>query len=99
MALAVVERHAALEVGLGLSHLAHRDEGGPQRMVSLEEPAVVVPPPGGLEKALAGRHGRRVVAPRELDVPEPPQHEEAAVGIVEPLYQLERREIRGLHER
>ena len=99
MALAVVQRDAALEVGQGPSYLAHRHEGRPQGVVGLEELPAVVAPPGGLEQTLAGRHGGRVVAPREADVPEPPQDEEPARGVVEPLHQRKRGEIRRLHER
>jgi hypothetical protein len=36
VALAVVQRDAALEMGHGPSHLAHRHEGRPQGVVGLE---------------------------------------------------------------
>jgi hypothetical protein len=74
--LGVVEDHPALEVCSSAGQISKKKQGGPQRMVGLQEERGVLDILSQMETLLPELSRRLVLPPQIIKLPEPPQYRE-----------------------
>ena len=76
MLLGIVEDHPALEVCSSTGQIAKKEQGGPQRMVVLQEERGVLDILSQMETLLPELSRRLVLPPQIIQLPESPQDRE-----------------------
>ncbi len=95
--LRIIELHPLFQVWPGGSQLAAREQGGPQRVVGLEQQVRVLEALGQAEELLPQRPPRLIFSAYPIRMPEPQQHAEELQRLSHLLTQLTGAGIQPFH--